>query len=182
MNHGNDPMNSERARPDRYLTVGRVVRPHGVRGALLVEPVSDRIRSIQAGMDILLSEGEETYTVIDLHPHKQRYLVKLESCRDREQAEQLRGAQLLVALHDLPPLEEGVYYYWQILDMNVHTVDGEELGQVVEIIETGANDVYVVKTPAGGELLLPAIKDVIQNVDLDEKVITVELLPGLDPT
>jgi len=181
MKSRNDTKNSERARQDKeYLTVGRVVRPHGVRGALLVEPASDRIRSLAAGMEVFLSNVADPFTVMDLHLHKQRYLIKLEGCMDREGAEELRGAELLVAVHDLPPLEDGVYYYWQILEARVRTVDGELLGTVTEIIETGANDVYVVKNAAGKELLLPVISEVIKGVDLEEGVITVDLIPGLE--
>jgi 16S rRNA processing protein RimM len=77
------------------------------------------------------------------------------------------------------PLPPGEYYWWQLIGASVVDEAGEPLGVVLEIIQTGANDVYVLRTPAGGEFLLPAIKDVILAVDTERGVITARLLPGL---
>jgi 16S rRNA processing protein RimM len=103
----------------------------------------------------------------------------LEGCVSREDAEVLRGMDLCLRFEEVASLPEGEYYYWQILGLKVLTEDGEELGEVAQILETGANDVYVVRAADGKEVLLPAIPSVIRHVDLDEGHILVTLLPGL---
>jgi 16S rRNA processing protein RimM len=84
-----------------------------------------------------------------------------------------------VRLGDLGPLPDGVYYHWEIIGLRVETEEGESLGSLGQILSTGANDVYVVRTPDGSELLLPAIAEVIRKVDLESGRMMVHLLPGL---
>jgi len=178
---GRDNLSSDsRARQEEsFLFVGRVARPHGVRGALVVDAVSDRIRTLARGLDVYLGAKKAKFTIEDIHQHKKRYLMKLEGSSDRDQAEQWRDAEVFITLEELPPLEEGIYYYWQILDLSVRSTEGEHLGSITEILETGANDVYLIQTPEGDELLLPAIKDVVKSVDLEKGEMIVALLPGL---
>lgn len=144
-----------------------------------MDAVSDRIRTLARGLDVYLGEKKAKFAIEDIHQHKKRYLMKLEGTSDRDQAELWRGAEVFIAVEELPPLEEGIYYYWQILDLAVRTSEGEHLGLITEILETGANDVYLIQTPEGDELLLPAIKDVVQSVDLEKGEMIVTLLPGL---
>ena len=102
------------------------------------------------------------------------------SIDDRDRAEELRGRYLRVPGSALAALDEGEYYLFQLMGLAVVTEEGRDLGPVKDILETGANDVYIVDTPTG-ELLLPAIPDVIKDVDLSAGRITVHLLPGLVP-
>ena len=94
-------------------------------------------------------------------------------------AETLRGSWLTIPESDLEPLPDGAFYHFQLVDMDVYTDDGEHLGQIVEIIETPGNDVYIVRKTNERDLLLPAIKDVILDVDVESSRMTVHLLPGL---
>jgi 16S rRNA processing protein RimM len=94
-------------------------------------------------------------------------------------AEAYRDADLQVRLEDAAPLPEGVYYHWQILGLQVVTEQGESLGELVEILETGANDVYVVRDAEGRERLLPAIRSVVAQVDEQAGRLVVRPLPGL---
>jgi len=103
----------------------------------------------------------------------------IEGCTDRNKAERWRGAEIKIRFEEAQPLEAGVYYHWQILGLKVVTEQGGELGTVQEILETGANDVYIVRSEAGGELLLPAIPDVILEVNLEAARMIVRLIPGL---
>jgi 16S rRNA processing protein RimM len=164
--------------PDEFLAVGRIVRPHGVRGALLVSPNSDLIRSLQIGQTASIGQGAAR-KVRHLRAHQRNLIITLEGIEDRDSAENYRGEIIYLPLDAVRPLVEGEYFYWQILGMAVFSEDGEELGQVADILETGANDVYVVRQPGARDLLLPAIAEVIRRVDLDERRLTVRLLPGL---
>jgi 16S rRNA processing protein RimM len=167
-----------RKRPT-YVAAGRVVRSHGVRGALLVNPVSLLIRSLQAGSPVFLGPRRHAARVAECRLHGRRWLLHIDGCDDRDQAEQWRGAEVAVRVDDLGPLPAGEYFYWQILGLQVVTLEGKALGRVEEILETGANDVYIVRAPGRPEILLPAIQSVIREVDLDAGVILVHLIPGL---
>jgi 16S rRNA processing protein RimM len=106
-------------------------------------------------------------------------LVRLDGIATREEAELYRGQLLMVALDDAVPLEDGEYYLYQILGARMVTTEGEDLGRIQEILETGANDVFIVSGDSYGEILIPDIPDVILDVDIDQGVVTVALPPGL---
>lgn len=171
----------ERARPAEHVAVGRVVRPHGVRGTLLVEPISELIHSLEPGTEVLLEGQEQSTRVEYLRAHKDRYLLQVADCTDRDEAEQYRGAEVLLAGAQAEELPEGTYYHWQIIGLGVVNESGDQLGRVARILETGANDVYVVEREGKKELLLPAIDSVVLEVDLAQERIVVRLMPGLEP-
>lgn len=106
-------------------------------------------------------------------------LVKLESVHDRTTADELRGQLLTVPEADAEDLPEGVFYHFQMIDLPVRTADGEDVGRIVEIIETGANDVYVVRQEGRRDILVPALPEVVLNVDLEGDGMTVQLPEGL---
>jgi 16S rRNA processing protein RimM len=165
--------------PPRYLDVGLVVRPHGVRGMLLVEGTSDLIRAINFGDRVFFDQGASSFKLNSISAHRKRFLVKLDSIDTREDAERMRGLILQIHFEDADPLPEGSYYYWQLIGLNVVDEDDRSLGELVEIVETGANDVYVVRSVDGKEILIPAIEQVIKSVNLQLGRMEVHLLPGL---
>jgi 16S rRNA processing protein RimM len=118
------------------------------------------------------------YTVARFRWHSGELLLQLADVRDRNAAEMLRDQLVQIAREDATPLEPGQFYEYQIVGLNVVTTDGEPLGQVAEVLSTGANDVYIVQGPRG-EVLLPARAEVVQAIDLDAGTMTVTLLPGL---
>ena len=111
--------------------------------------------------------------------NKRGILVKFDSVADRTQAESLRGEELTILPDQVEPLPDGVYYHFQILGMQVSTEDGENLGAISEIIVTGSNDVYVVHEDDRRDILIPALPDVILEVDLQASRMTVSLPDGL---
>jgi 16S rRNA processing protein RimM len=116
--------------------------------------------------------------VLSTRRHKDRVLIQFEGCADRTTAEGLRGLLLEVPIEDATPLPEDEYYPYQLVGLDVLTVDGEDLGRVSDVLFTKANEVYVVTGPRG-QILLPAIADVIEKVDLDAGHMVVTLMDGL---
>jgi len=123
-------------------------------------------------------EAVRRYPVEKVRLHRGRLLLKLGGCDDRNGADELRGMLVQIPIEEAVPLEEGEYYHFQLLGVRVETEDGEWLGQVVKVLETGANDVYVVRG-SRGEMLLPAVDELVLELDLDSKRMVVHLLPGM---
>jgi len=167
--------------PPEYLAVGRVLRPHGLRGDLLLESASDLVGSLGPGSTVYLGEDRAQAVIRSLRAHGRQYLLSLEDSPDRSAAEARREVIVYVRFDQAAPLPEHTYYRWQILGLQVWSDEQQNLGQIVEILETGANDVYLVRSESGEELLLPAIEPVVLQVDLAGKRMMVHLLPGLRP-
>ncbi|MGA9533967.1 MAG: ribosome maturation factor RimM [Anaerolineales bacterium] len=167
------------ARSLSHVAVGRVIRPHGVRGALQVDAISDLLLGLQPGTVVTFGEEHWETKVIFLHAHRKRYLMAVEDCSDREHADLLRGSLIYLPAEAASSLPEGTYFHHQIVGLRVETEQGEALGHVLDILHTGANDVYIVGEEDGDELLIPAIGSVVQRIDLQEELMVVRLLPGL---
>jgi 16S rRNA processing protein RimM len=163
-----------------FLAIGRIVAPRGVRGELKVEMLTEDPQRFYELETVYLGEQQVPFALlnISLHPPKNQAFLQLEGIHDRDSADTWRDAYVYVAMEDALPLEEGQYYFHQIEGLSVVTTDGEPLGRIQEILATGANDVYVIDGPQG-ELLLPAIRDVVQEIDLDKGVIVVRVPEGL---
>lgn len=167
--------------PGRVI-VGEVRKPWGREGLLAVTLNSGRDTVIEPGWTIYL-DGI-AHTVNDLRPGGRGAIVMgLKAIHAVHTANELKGAVIEVDASALPPPPEGSFYEYQILGLDVVTVDGLQLGSVTEIIETGANDVYVATpaSPIAKEVLIPALKDVIRGIDLEQGTITVDLPDGLIP-
>jgi 16S rRNA processing protein RimM len=166
----------------QFLAIGKILRPHGVRGELLLETFTEFPEHLAEVGTVYL--GPEDSPHPQPHPlrrarlHRGELLIQLGDCLDRDAADAYRGQMVFIRAEQAAPLPPGRYYHHQIIGLTVMTDEGETLGQLTEILETGANDVYVVVGPSG-EILLPALQSVIQNIDLDAKTMTVHLLEGL---
>jgi len=165
----------------RYLAVGRVVKAHGVHGELSVDVLTDFPERFDTTEWIYLGDEfeAEAYRLKKSRWHKNNVLLTLEGVDDRDQAGRLRGLFVQVPIGDVVPLPEGDYYLYELIGLQIVTTNGQTLGKVVNILETGANDVYVVETPDKTEILLPAIPDVVKEINTDTGTITVELIDGL---
>jgi 16S rRNA processing protein RimM len=166
----------------RLIEVGRILRPHGVRGEVVVERYGESVDLLEPGVTLFGRKGALTMdlTVGAARPHKKDWIVVFEGVASRTEAEALGGTTLLVGADRLPPLPEGTYYNFQLEGLAVRTTEGEALGRIEEILETGANPVLVVRG-AGGEFLIPSVGQVVRDVDLKAGTMTVELIPGLVP-
>jgi 16S rRNA processing protein RimM len=163
---------------ERPVEVGRIVRPHGIRGEVIVRRYGETPGVLEQGSSLQVGPSGTTLRVRAARPHQQFWIVSFEGVTDRTTAETLAGAALKVEADRLPPLPEDAYYNFQLIGMRVRTVGGEDLGILEEIVETGAQDVYVVRGK-GREILLPALREVIRTVDVAAGAMTVEPLPGL---
>lgn len=128
---------------------------------------------------LYVGSEHRAYRVERISAHRGRVLLQVESITDRDGAEALRGELVYIRIEDAVPLEEGEYYLYQIEGIRVVTDEGQELGRLTGLIETGANDVYIITSPEGKEILIPAIPQVIVGVDVPGSVMTVHLLEGL---
>ena len=163
-----------------YLAVGFMRRPHGVRGEILLDVLTDFPERIEAGKVFYVGDEHLPMTIASRRHHNKGLLLSFEGINDRDEVGRFRNTSLYVKLLDWPPLPEGEFYDFELIGLEVVVEEtGEVLGKLVDIIETGANDVYVVKSDAGRENLLPAIPDVVLDIDLDTATMSVYLLPGL---
>ena len=117
--------------------------------------------------------------MVSARPYRGGYVLRLSSVTDRTKADSVRGALLTVPEEEIAPLPQGTYYHFELIDMQVFSDDGESLGVVVEILDTSANDVYVVRSDGKPDLLIPAIREIVLDVDVDAGRMTVHLAPGL---
>jgi 16S rRNA processing protein RimM len=163
--------------------VGRIARPHGVRGEMRVEILTELPERLMWLTEVYLARDPDALEpdrvdVAQVRLHKEQALLQLTGVTTREAAEDLRSMLLMVPVADALPLEEGEYYLYQLEGLKVVTDEDEVLGVVREVLETGANEVFVVDG-SRGEILLPNTVEVVQDIDLAAGRITVKLLPGL---
>jgi len=163
----------------RQVIVGRVLGSRGLAGEISVEVISDSPDRFSSG-GVLFLEGRSYRIERSSRLSRGNMALKLEGINTRSHADNLRGQSLTVPEEMVPAPPEGVYYHYQILDLQVYTREREYLGRVTEIFSTGVNEVYVVSGD-GREVLLPALEDVILDVDVGAGEMTVDLPEGLIP-
>ncbi len=166
---------------DDFLIIGRIVAPHGIRGEVKVRLTNEDDRPLLQNLEtVYVDEADpRPLNIVRVRFHQRHALVQFDQVTTRSEAEQLRGLYVLIPKAWAPPLDEDEYYVHQLLGLRVVTVDGEELGRIADVIFTGANDVYVVRDGPHGEVLIPAIGDVVRAVDLEAGEMRVVLIDGL---
>ena len=159
-----------------YLQVGVITSTHGIKGEVKVFPTTDDPNRFRALKDVVLDTGKEQIPleIEGVKFFKQYVILKFKGIDNINDIEMYKGRDLWV-----PREEEDEYYMADIIGMDVYTEDGEKFGVLADIMETGANDVYVVSTEAHTEVLLPAIHDCILDVDTENRKMTVHLMDGL---
>ncbi len=162
----------------RYLIVGRVLKPWGVRGEIKVEILTefpDRFASLRT---VYLGDDAKPFSVERTHLHSGAVLLKLGGIDTPQVAAKLREQLVQVAVEDAVELPKGKVYLYQLIGLRVRTTDGQPLGEITDVLDTGANDVYIVHDGAR-EILLPAIPDVVKEINLEKGEMIVELMEGL---
>jgi 16S rRNA processing protein RimM len=168
---------------DNLITVGRISGTHGVRGQVRLHSYSGNLESLQAAHDVLLRFPSGISRQIKLARvilHSGKILLALEGIDAIDQAQEFVGCELILQWEQLPKPDEDEYYWRDLLGLSVITSDGQLLGNISDIMETGANDVYLVKNDATRrEYLIPAISNVIDKIDLQTGTMTITPLEGL---
>ena len=164
-----------------YFEIGQIVNTFGIKGMVKVKPFTDDINKFDKFKKIYIKKEntKKEYQIEEVKYHKQMVLMKLKGINTPEEADLLRGSYLIINREDEEPLEEGEYYIVDLLGAEVYTDEDVLLGKLEDIYNTGSNDIYVVKDELGKQVLLPAISDVIKNIDIKNKKITVHIVSGL---
>jgi 16S rRNA processing protein RimM len=161
------------------LIVGKLRRPHGVRGELLMDVLTDFPERLRAGLTVFVSDAHQPMKLTRCRGYENAFLVTLEGISDVDQAGEHRNQLVFVRADEIPELTEGDFYHHQLLGMRAVSDEGRFLGNVIEILETGANDVFIVRDADGPEVLLPFIDSVILNIDVATGEMRVHLIEGL---
>ena len=166
---------------EQMLQIGVITSTHGVRGEVKVFPTTDDSARFKKLETILLDTGKELLTleIQGIKFFKQFVILKFKGIDDINEIEKYKHCPLLVKREDAVPLEEDEYFIADMLGMEVVTEEGEILGTLKDVLGTGANDVYIVESTKHGEVLIPAIKECILNVDIKNQKMKVHLLRGL---
>lgn len=165
----------------RFLKIGQIVNVHGIKGEVKVYPYTDDIVSLSKKKYVYLDESIESKININLCGiQKNMLLVKFEKIDTVEEAEKLRNKYIYVLKEELDSLEEDNYYVDDLISMQVVDIkNNKAIGTITYVFNTGANDIYEVLLEDGKKAYLPAIKQVVKKVDVDEKKMYVELMKGL---
>ncbi|QNO16384.1 ribosome maturation factor RimM [Alkalicella caledoniensis] len=161
---------------EQKIKVGKITSTHGVRGEVKIYPLSDISTRFEKGSDLIL--GNLKLTIEKSRPHKNMFIIKFKGYDNINDILEFVGNYLEINKRDVAPLPEGQYYLFDIIDCEVYTDDDVYIGKVESVIETGSNDVYVIKN-GSKEVLIPAIRQVVSKVDIDNKKITITPLEGL---
>lgn len=166
---------------EEYFEIGQIVNTNGLKGVLKIKPFTDDIKEFEDFESIYVQRKNELieFKIEEVKYVKNMVLLKLQGIDDIDEAEKYRNLYIKVNRNVMPKLPEDSYYIVDLLECEVYTEEGELLGKVDDVFNTGSNDVYVVKDELGKQILLPAIGEVIKNVDISNKKIIVKLMKGL---
>ena len=167
---------------EKDLLVGKIVGVHGVRGNLKVSAYAESLAVLEPGSLVYIDckDGNRAvHTVVGAKPHKRIVLLSLETVTDVDRARELIGGEIRVDQGLLPDLDEGTYYWKDIIGLSVYAKDQRYLGRVESIIPTGGNDVFVVRRD-GEEILVPALESVVLDVDIEGRTMQIDLPEGLE--
>ena len=159
--------------PDGRIVIGRVGAAHGIHGDLRIIPLTDFPERFSALREVMV--GDELLHVAHVKPQGKNFLMRFREYAVREDAQRLTGRLLTVARAEAAPLDEGEYYVFDIVGLTVYDEEDNELGSVENVLRTGSNDVYAVRSEDGRELLIPALRAVVQSIDLPGGRMTVRL-------
>ena len=163
------------------LQVGVISSTHGIAGEVKVFPTTDDIARFDYLKEVILDTGKEklTFTVSGVKYFKNMVILKFKGIDNINDVEKYRGCSLWVTRENAVELKEDEYFICDLIGLNVITDEGEALGELIDVIQTGANDVYSVRTKDGREVLLPAIEQCVLSVNIEENTMTVHVMDGL---
>ena len=163
------------------LEVGVITSPHGLKGEVKVFPITDDVNNFKKYKKVILDTGKEKLTldIASVKFFKKFVILKFKGIDDINDVEQYNKMGLWISREQSTPLSKGEYFIADLIDLDVFTEDGKLFGTLKDVIQTGANDVYIIETKEHGEVLVPAIKDCVLKVDVEGKRMDIHLLEGL---
>lgn len=167
--------------PENLLLMGEVIRPHGLEGLLRIKSYAQTEESFLRAELVFLQKGSaepREYAITSVRPHKNVHLLKLRGVDSLEEAEKLKGARILIEKDSLNSKRRDEYFWHELIGLEVYLSRGEYLGKIKHILPTGSNDIYVVQE-GKKEVLIPAIYDVIQEIDLTKNRMIISDVEGL---
>lgn len=166
---------------EQLMEIGQIVNTYGIKGYLKIVPYTDDIIRFEKLESIYIEVKKELkdFIIEDVKYSKNLVLLKLKGIDDINSAEIYKNCYIKIPRSQAVKLPEDSYFIVDLIGLNVYTDKGEELGNIIDVFSTGANDIYVVKNELGKQVLLPAIGDVIKNVDIKNKKMIVHLIEGL---
>ncbi|MBS9338451.1 ribosome maturation factor RimM [Fructobacillus sp. M2-14] len=165
-----------------YFKIGTIVNTHGIRGELKVKAITDFAEERFAKGAVIYRKDNSGYIKENMEKarmHKGMWLITFAGVTNINDVEPFKGQDLFVSEEDRDDLEDGEYYYSEIIGCEVQDEEGEVIGTVKEIMETGANDVWIVKRASGKDALIPVIPDVVKDVNVEKQTIVIDVLEGL---
>lgn len=166
---------------EKQLQVGVISSTHGVRGEVKVFPTTDDVTRFRQLKKVYLDTGREMLPleIQNVKFFKQFAILKFKGIDNINDIEKYRGKSLMIDREDAVDLVEDEYFIADMIGMKVYTEDGSEFGTLKDVMETGANDVYIIDSLEHGEVLIPAIRECILDVDMDEERMIIHLMEGL---
>lgn len=164
---------------DKEIVIGKIVAPHGVRGDIRIMPLTDKPEQF-LDLDYLIMEGGKRLTVKSARFHKRMVLVSTKEITSMNEAELLRDKNILIKAEDLPPLEEGQFYVADLIGLPVYDENNTQIGTFKDAITTGSNDVYIIAVPGAKDILIPALKIYVKEINVAEKRIVVQMPEWVD--
>lgn len=171
----NSPTGSPSPGEPLYIAVGYLRRPHGIHGEIFMDVLTDFPERMRPNRQVFVGDQHAPIRLASVRWHGQAMLVSFKDIETPEDVGRFRNTTVYVQADELPPLPKDEYYHHQLLELRVVDQDGKLIGVLEEILETGANDVYVVRGPEGAEILVPAIEGVVLEVNLEQGEMKVHL-------
>lgn len=162
-----------------FVVVGKLRKPHGVRGEMVMTVATDFPELLSPGQEVYVGEDYHPLTIKGVRWHRDDILIAFEGFADRDEVGIYRNHLLFMRAEDLPPLPEDEIYFYEVVGLQVITDAGKDLGRISEVLVTGANEVYVVEREGQKDILLPATEEVVLKILPEEGIMKVHLLSGL---
>lgn len=172
-----DNNNKKGSLPDsepEFICIGKIHRSHGIKGDVILDPMTDFPERFRRGRTVYAGDDHIELTITRVREKAPFLLVGFKELEDETKASEFRNQFVYVRTADLPPLPDGEYYFHQLIGLEARDISGTRVGTLSEILETGANDVYVIRKEDGTEELIPDIPQCIKNIDIINHIITID--------
>jgi 16S rRNA processing protein RimM len=161
-----------------YIQVGKIINTHGIKGELKILPLTDEITRFEELPYVIIENENEELEIESVKYKKNFVILKLKAFNNINEVIEFKNRYLLIHEKDSKELPENTYFIFELIGLEVFTTTGENIGKVIDVLQPGANDVYVVKNN-GKEYLIPAIKDIIKEINIEDKKMIIDPIEGL---